>query len=95
MKLVVGIDDYRECVSQIPAKGKWRAWSEDYYSRHRDVFDIIFKYLYMADVESMRTLVEACDFHSSLETADRFWNVADLRQLRRFYLHVRIFWITE
>ncbi len=83
MKIVVGIDDYRECVSRIPPKGKWRAWFEDYYSRHKEVFDLIFKYLYMADVEAMRMLVEACDFHNSLEIAERFLACGGIEKLKQ------------
>lgn len=72
MNIIVSIHDYRETIENIPAKGKWQAWLDHYYSRYRQMFDIIFKFLYMADVQAMKPHVEACDFAQCLKRFEAF-----------------------
>lgn len=72
MSIIVSINDYRKCIHQIPAKGKWQAWLDHYYSKYRDMFDVIFKFLYMADVQVMKGPVEACNFEQTLGMFEKF-----------------------
>lgn len=64
MDFTLGIDDYRKCVADAHSKGKWQAWLDGYYSKYQEVFDLMFRYLYMADLASMRPLVEGWDFEN-------------------------------
>lgn len=83
MRITVGVDDYRRCVNAAPEKGKWQAWLEEYYPRFRHVFDSVARYLYMADsVESLRPYVEACEFETCLETAERFLSLSGVERVK-------------
>lgn len=84
VNLTIGIDQYRQCVADIPAKGKWMAWLDRYYSQYRAVFDPMLRYLYMADLESMRPHVEAWDFEGGLQAAERFLSLGGVERVRRF-----------
>jgi len=72
MNVIVGLDEYRKCVEEVPLKGKWQAWLDTYYSKYRAVFDKILSFLYMSELDTMRPYIEAWDFQKGLETAERF-----------------------
>ncbi len=71
--IILGIEQYEKFLAQIPAKGKWQAWKEDYYTPYKSIFDLMLSFLYRApDVEFLQPSVEALDFEVGLRAAETF-----------------------
>jgi len=72
LRILLAIDDFRACRDLARVRGKWEAWRERYYDKHSSVFDWMLRYLYLADLESLRPAVESFDFDAGLARAEAF-----------------------
>ncbi len=71
--IIWGIEQYKKFLKEIPAKGKWEAWKEDYYTPYKSIFDLMLSFLYRApDIEFLKPSVEAWDFEGGLRAAEAF-----------------------
>lgn len=72
MNIIVGVDAFEECCAEALRRGKWDAWRLGYYPRFSGVFDAMLRYLYLAELDSLRGAVEAFDFERAARTARGF-----------------------
>jgi uncharacterized protein YjaZ len=61
MKLINGFDDFKKLVEEneqmIP-----KIWIDKYYSKYKDIFDAMLKYLYHLNINDLMKIVENIDF---------------------------------
>lgn len=81
MSLVLGIDEFRACAELATRVGKWEAWLSAYYSRFRDIFDAMLRYLYVSELESLRDSVEGFDFNRAIQAADSFVSLGGVERV--------------
>ncbi|GAB3071231.1 DUF2268 domain-containing putative Zn-dependent protease [Salinicoccus sesuvii] len=69
MNIKYGYESYLKTIGQMKSDTKKEQWFE-YYLIYKDVFDTIFKYLYMKPVDSMLEIVEHTNFSKITVQAD-------------------------
>lgn len=85
MEIIVGFEDFKECVEDMVKKGKWGAWC-DYFKGYRNVFEPMLKYLYMMNLNEMKPLVEKFDFEKALCNAGKFLREDGIKNVKSLFL---------
>lgn len=71
MEIILGLEDFKHAWRASMETSKWDAWYTHYYLKYKTVFDNQLKYLYMADINRLKSFVEQLDFERSIAEVER------------------------
>ena len=69
MGIISMIEEYRVLCEESKTIGNFAAY-QNYVGKYKTFFDSVFSYLYMADLSSIKSLVEGTDFYNRLQIAE-------------------------
>jgi len=71
-EIILGIDEFEDCVQQSQMLGKWEAWKGSYFKRFKGVFQPMLDVIYQDELNCLKPYVEAMDFDAALSNARSF-----------------------
>ncbi|WP_316571759.1 DUF2268 domain-containing putative Zn-dependent protease [Neobacillus sp. YIM B06451] len=70
MNIHIGLDRFKEVISFQSDEKRYKAWF-NYYEEYQEVFDAIFRTIYMADLDALKPVINSLDFDSLLLKAEK------------------------
>ena len=81
--IILGIEEFEECIRQSESLGKWEAWKKFYFEPFKGAFQPMLDVVYQDKLDTLQPYVEAMDFNAALANARTFVESGGENQVRQ------------
>ena len=85
--IILGIEEFEECIRQSESLGKWEAWKQFYFEPFKSAFQPMLDVVYQDELDSLQPYVEAMDFNAALVNARTFIELDGVDRVRQALRH--------